>query len=577
MARPKRVTGAEPLSYMGVEATTPPQLIVQPRTPTSQQNNFNIGDLWVNSLTNEVWFLTNLVGGVATWTEVTGGVLTVNADTGSATAVNDEMNVIGGNVVVTSATGDTVTVGLTQGGDGQLVVGATGLDPAWATLTSSGGTMDITAGANTLNIDIKGGFLGAQDFTTDAGTATIAGNAIVIAGGTNINTAGAGDTVTINLDADPAFSSLGLGVVSSSAGGVLSSSNGTDGQLFVAGTGVAPIWATLTSTSGTITYTAGSNTLNLESTNDLGSPYLLEMRAISGPTTFTGVSYDSFGSSVWVEVEPGATQRIYSSPDAVTWTQEYLQAGFSAWDFFTKSHCGGDGFCVVIPTRSIGEGGGTGRVWVATDPTATWTQYTTLPSDAGGTFTGVNQGGSHWVLTADSIVYTATDPTGAWTVNSTGLSQPLNGAAYGNSTHVVVGDSGFVATAADPTGAWTSQTSSFGTQSIKAITYSSSLTLFCAVGEQGKVATSPDGITWTQRKNVLANTMVADDVTWDSSNGMFVAVSGDGTGMTAISPNGILWFQDYKNKIGNAINVASDASGNIIIYPTSNLNIVATL
>ena len=109
MARPKRVTGAEPLSYMGVEATTPPQLIVKALDPTAQQSNFNIGDIWVNFGTDNIWILTSKTGGVATWTLIVRDALTINADTGSATAVNDEMNVIGGNVVVTSATGDTVT------------------------------------------------------------------------------------------------------------------------------------------------------------------------------------------------------------------------------------------------------------------------------------------------------------------------------------------------------------------------------------------------------------------------------------------------------------------------------------
>ena len=39
-------------------------------------------------------------------------------------------------------------------------------------------------------------------------------------------------------------------------------------------------------------------------------------------------------------------------------------------------------------------------------------------------------------------------------------------------------------------------TSSFGTSAIKGIAYGNGL--FVAVGDSGKIATSPDGITWTQ-------------------------------------------------------------------------------
>lgn len=43
------------------------------------------------------------------------------------------------------------------GTDGQLIIGATGAAPAFADLTSSGGTITITPGANTLNIDVASG------------------------------------------------------------------------------------------------------------------------------------------------------------------------------------------------------------------------------------------------------------------------------------------------------------------------------------------------------------------------------------------------------------------------------------
>lgn len=55
-------------------------------------------------------------------------------------------------------------------------------------------------GTATLTVTYSGGGGGTNTFHTDSGDATESGNAITIAGGTNINTVGAAATVTINLD-----------------------------------------------------------------------------------------------------------------------------------------------------------------------------------------------------------------------------------------------------------------------------------------------------------------------------------------------------------------------------------------
>lgn len=63
------------------------------------------------------------------------------------------------------------------------------------------GFVDVAGnpGTSTLTITIDGsGF--AQDFPTDSGTATVAGDELNIFGGENINTEGSGNTVTINLN-----------------------------------------------------------------------------------------------------------------------------------------------------------------------------------------------------------------------------------------------------------------------------------------------------------------------------------------------------------------------------------------
>jgi hypothetical protein len=104
--------------------------------------------------------------------------------------------------------------------DGQLLIGSTGLPPVAASLTSSGGTITITPGAGTINLEsvpeaIPDAY--SNSFPTDAGTATPALHALTVAGGTNLNSAGAGSTVTLNLDADL----IGISSVTTSTGGSL--------------------------------------------------------------------------------------------------------------------------------------------------------------------------------------------------------------------------------------------------------------------------------------------------------------------------------------------------------------------
>src|SRR5215510_4749910 len=45
-------------------------------------------------------------------------------------------------------------VATTAGTNGQVLVGSTSADPAFATLTSTGSTLTYTTGANSLNIDV---------------------------------------------------------------------------------------------------------------------------------------------------------------------------------------------------------------------------------------------------------------------------------------------------------------------------------------------------------------------------------------------------------------------------------------
>lgn len=83
------------------------------------------------------------------------------------------------------------------GTNGQVLIGATGADPAFASLTSTGNTISFTTGANSLNLDVNGSKVG-ETITGDSGgpLSPTAGNWNILGAGGTI-TSGAGSTLTI--------------------------------------------------------------------------------------------------------------------------------------------------------------------------------------------------------------------------------------------------------------------------------------------------------------------------------------------------------------------------------------------
>lgn len=234
-----------------------------------------------------------------------GGTATVQFDTDSGSAVPTGLGVItftGGTSIDISGAGNTVTIDLdvpipvSSGGigrstitdgafligdttnpveligpltDGQLMIGDTlGVSPVASTLTGGTG-ITITNGAGSITIDAAGSM--ATTYQTDSGSAVPALNILQIDGGTGLNTSGAGNTVTVNLDSPVLVANGGTGVTSLTDGGILLGSGSgavtvtaqpTDGQLLIGSTGVDPVLATLTAGEGIdVTDAAGSITI----------------------------------------------------------------------------------------------------------------------------------------------------------------------------------------------------------------------------------------------------------------------------------------------------------------------------
>jgi len=103
----------------------------------------------------------------------------------------------------------------------------------------------------------------------------------------------------------------------------------------------------------------------------------------------------------------------------------------------------------------------------------------------------------------------------SWTVRYS-VTTPLSAVTYGNGLFVAVGGDGTILTSPDGV-AWTRQNSDT-TSWLSAVTYGNGL--FVAVGGDGTILTSPDGVAWTRQNS--------DTTSWLSAvtygNGLFVAV-----------------------------------------------------
>jgi len=123
---------------------------------------------------------------------------------------------------------------------------------------------------------------------------------------------------------------------------------------------------------------------------------------------------------------------------------------------------------------------------------------------------------------------------GTWTSRTSSFgTDPIYGvASNGTSLYVAVGDNGKLATSPDAI-TWTQRTSSFGTSTIKHVAYGGGY--WVAVGQTAKVAYSTDGINWTQKTTGIGSGFV-NRVAW--GNGLWVIGNSNGELWTATDPTG---------------------------------------
>lgn len=253
-----------------------PAPIVSKRSPTAN-DHAQIGQTWINTLTNQVYTLSSIVANVANWavSAVGGGGLTqANADVGFATTIADAMTFAGGVNMSTTAAVHTVTFNVV------------------ANPTFAGGV------------------------TAQAGITVTGGNILVTAG--DVDASGNMTANAVSVDTSISVLAFGAGVVQSNALGVFSSTNGGNGQILIGG-GVAPIWTTITpganiaivNGANSITISANTGAVDLHYTAVAVTPYV----ALANDD-YMGV--DSSGGPITIELPNApATGRVVVVKDSL--------------------------------------------------------------------------------------------------------------------------------------------------------------------------------------------------------------------------------------------------------------------
>lgn len=268
-------TNKEPLNYPP-NSPSSIRIYQADRAPLiTDYKNFIVGDEWNDTSSTDFWKLVFKDATQGVWRKMVGTSAAVESflpDSGTTPVVPDSLN----RVTVTGGTG-----------------------------------VEVVGGLNTLTWNIDGDI--AQSYVTDAGTATPAANILNVFGGNNIDTSGAGNTVTVDLISitDHAL------IVGSGAAAVTEIGPLTNGQLAIGSTGADPVAANLTSTGGSITITNAAGSINLETTSSLNRSSFLAYLAtqannVTGDGTIYTILYDTVVYNIGSDFAVGTG--IYTAP-----------------------------------------------------------------------------------------------------------------------------------------------------------------------------------------------------------------------------------------------------------------------
>jgi hypothetical protein len=284
-----KLSGLNPLAYMGVEPYQPPQLVTQTFDPTSTDNqqNFNIGTLWVNTTNQNVWMLVKFLGPVATWVKFSSGgispIETLTGNSGGAVGptAGNTINFVGDGTTINIAGNpgtNTLTVNVIapltvpNGGTGATTLTAHGV------LLGEGTSMIVATAVGSTNTVLLGN-TGADPSFGTVPNAALTNSSITLTSGTGITVTGSpvslGGTATIALTVPVSIANGGTNATSMTTTDgtiifdgtrLVTTATGTANQVLTSnGAGVAPTYQNV-SASGAVTSVSGGNNITITGT-----------------------------------------------------------------------------------------------------------------------------------------------------------------------------------------------------------------------------------------------------------------------------------------------------------------------
>jgi hypothetical protein len=307
----------------------------------------------------------------------------------------------------------------------------------------------------------------------------------------------------------------GLYVAVASSGSTDQVITSPDGITWTARTAAASNgWNSVTYGNGVFVAVASSGTGNRVMTSPDGITWTA--RAAAADNDWSEVT---FGGGQFVAVATsGVGNRVMTSPDGISWT---ARAAASDNEWVSVTYGGGQ----YVAVAAYGD---YNRFMTSPDG-ITWTGY---QGNYSSVWSGITYGKNQFVAVDPVYEQSMTSPDGvSWTSHK--APQVGKKVAYGNGLFVSVGkhystDNGVVTS---PDGvSWTQRSSPM--TDLLGIIYGNGQ--FVAVGENG-VMTSPDGLNWTVRDEEKGLTSVV------YGEGLYVAIASNGVVIT--SPDALTWTQ----------------------------------
>lgn len=337
------MSGQQPIpneqAYQGVRALNPPDIISSRRNPNTNDRNYPLGTMWLNTVSQVSY---QLIANPGIWSlmGIAGGDLsTLSSDAGVAVPAAGDIAILGGNNMDTSAAGSTITI-------------ATTANPVFTTLTTTGDILSTGGGvfADTGISTADGGVTAtfgdivatndnivalAGSVNAATGLSTIAGGVLATAGDITATTgdlvATAGDLIVLAGDV-----TVGQGDLDVVLGGIASGGSISAGTTMTAGTGLTVSLGNAALTNGDVVLTDGDVVLNgigaITSLTGNASQYRLKGGAA---TDFIGSATLVAGTVTVANTNIAAADRIFIQRITPGGTPGHLSYAISAGVNFT--------------------------------------------------------------------------------------------------------------------------------------------------------------------------------------------------------------------------------------------------